>query len=107
MPILPIDVQTMLSQLDQVGKEHAARKEGAPQAQSLQALELVRQAEQSDHSVNQTRDMGEGPDKVEDERERARQRKHSRSREGRAGGRPEDSPIIEDPELGRHIDLTG
>lgn len=107
MPILPIDVQTMLSQLDQVGKEHAVQREGAPHAQSLQASELIRQAEQSDHSVNQPREVGDGLEKVQEEQERSRKRRQSGARERKENSRAEDSAVFEDPDLGRHIDLTG
>ena len=37
MSVLPIDLQTMLAQMDRVGKEQAVQKEISPHHQSLQA----------------------------------------------------------------------
>ncbi len=114
MPILPIDAQTLFSQIEQVGKEQATQRESTPQAQSLQGAELARQAEQADHSVNQTRRPDEGAEKVRDGKEGGGRRK-DRTRKKRAGRPAGDAaPVpegeaerIADPDLGRHIDLLG
>lgn len=44
MSVLPIDLQTMLAQMDRVGKEQAVQKEISPHQQSLQATELSKKA---------------------------------------------------------------
>jgi len=108
MPILPIDLQTLFSQLNQVGKEQAVQKEVPPLAQSLQASEIVKKTEAADNSVNQTREVEQGAEKVKNEKEGGHKRKASekekKKKEGRAvSGRP----CFEDPNLGHHVNLVG
>jgi len=50
MPILPIDLQTLFSQMNQVGKEQSVQKEGAAIQSSMQNMGLVQQAEHRDAS---------------------------------------------------------
>ena len=42
---MPIDLQTMFSQMNQVGKDQAVQRQVAPEAQALQASELVKETE--------------------------------------------------------------
>lgn len=115
MPLLPIDLQTMFSQMTQVGKEQAALKDTAPQYQFAQASQIVKKTEQADNTVNQSRELGEGPDKVkEGEQGRRRRRgRPGRPGEGRQaageGQRPEGEqrPVFSDPDLGHHVDVVG
>lgn len=107
MPILPVDLQALFTQLAQVGKEQAVRKDAPPQAQSLQAAQLVSKAEARDASVNETSQPETGSEAV---RDRAR-------REGRRRQKPpaqKDAPVathaddeLRDPALGRNVDVTG
>ena len=60
MPLLPIDLQTLFSQSNQVGKEQAIQKEATPAAQSLQGSQLVQKTEQRDNDVNETPNQEEG-----------------------------------------------
>ncbi len=110
MPIQPIDAQILFSQLDQVGKEQAAQKEIPPHAQSLQAAEMARQAEQADRSVNQARQADQGAEKVHDEGEKAGGRKEGGTKKkgrGACGPPAGEAEVFEDPDLGRHVDLIG
>jgi hypothetical protein len=67
MPILPIDMQILFSQMNQVGKEQAIQKEGHAINQSLQGMALVKNTEQEDNSVNQSKDIGDGIEKLKNE----------------------------------------
>jgi len=108
MPILPIDLQTMLAQMDRVGKEQAVQKEISPHHQSLQATELSKKAAQHDHSVNQTHELGEGVEKVKEEQEREKKRKGAAPKKGKQEMLDnKQKEIFEDPDLGRHINLSG
>ena len=78
MPLLPIDLQTMFNQMSQVGREAAVQREVSTQYQFLQGTEIVRKTEQDDRAVGQTRELGEGLEKV----------KEQRQRQGRRQGRP-------------------
>ena len=111
MPLLPIDLQTLFSQANQVSKEQAVQKDAAPQAQSLQGAQLVQKTEQRDNAVNETNNQEEGPEQVKD---RARRGAERRRRQGKAPGtslekktgRPEPKNVVQDPALGRNIDIT-
>ena len=110
MALLPIDLQTMFSQLGQVGREQAVAKEVPPQLQAAQAEQIVRKSEHDDKAVNQAREPGEGPEKLREEGRRGRRRRAAprerrpAGREPSEGGAPE---VFEDPALGHNVDLVG
>ena len=109
MPIQPIDLQVLFAHLSQVGKEQAVQKDAAVLQQSAQAKELIEKSEQQDHSINQTKEMEDGPEKIHDEK------KEKQKQQQEAGGGQkeeqqegsEDEDILKDPDLGHHIDITG
>ena len=110
MPLLPIDLQTMFSQMTQIGREQAVQKEVPPQYQAVQAEQIVRKSEHDDKAVNQAREPGEGPEKAREEGRRGKRRRggsregHPRAQEPAGGGAPE---VFEDPALGHNVDLVG
>jgi hypothetical protein len=106
--LLPIDLQTLFTQTTQVGKEQAARKDAPPAAQSLQGAQIVQKTETRDNSVNETHDQEEGPEQVKDKARRGAERR-SRSQKKGAKAPPAKSPsasVVQDPALGRNIDIT-
>jgi hypothetical protein len=115
MPLLPIDLQTMFSQMTQIGREQAVQKEVPPQYQAVQAEQIVRQTEHDDKAVNQAREPSEGPEKVKEEGPRRRRRRGGPG--GRTPAAPDQSPpqgqapgrrrVFEDPALGHNVDLVG
>ena len=107
MPLLPIDLQTLFSQSNQVGKEQAAQKDAAPLAQSAQGSQLVQKTEQRDNAVNETPTHEEGLEKV---KSRTRKEPGSRREKGQGGKKQQPAPrrdVFRDPELGRNVDVTG
>ncbi len=109
MPLLPIDLQIMFSQMSHVGKEQAVQKDVSPQYQFVQGSEMVQKAEHDDGAVNQPQAVSEGPEKVSDEEEsesKQQSRGHGKS-EGRREETPEKRKVFEDPDLGHHVDLLG
>jgi hypothetical protein len=110
LPLLPIDLQAIFTHLDQVGKEQAAIRNGIVGAQAQQAEEIVKKTEVSDNSVNESKDLDEGTQKIKDEQkqkaEKRRQRKEAKTKAG-GGGEEKMQEIIKDPDLGHHIDITG
>ena len=110
MALLPIDLQTMFSQMTQVGREQAVAKEVPPQLQAMQAEQIVRKSEHDDKAVNQAREPGEGPEKVREDGRRGKRRRggprerRSPGQEPAEGGEPE---VFEDPALGHNVDLVG
>jgi hypothetical protein len=108
MPLLPIDLQTMFSQMARVGTEQAAQRDVPPLDQAAQAAELVKRAEQDDKTVNQPRQAGEGPEKVKEEKPRGeRQRPQGRAVKSKGGSSAPRRDVVEDPALGHHVDLIG
>ncbi len=106
---MPIDLQTMFSQMSQVGKQQAVQRQVAPEAQALQASKLVKETEIRDNSVNESRDLEEGVEHVKEEEERQRRRRSGAKGGGEKQGRQASSEeeLFADPDLGRHIDITG
>ncbi|HUV08354.1 MAG TPA: hypothetical protein VMX75_11535 [Spirochaetia bacterium] len=107
MSVLPIDLQTLFSQMNQVGKEQSIIRHVAPEAQAFQASELVKEAEQRDKSVNQSREVGEGLEKVKEEEGSRERRKSSRDKAQRKGAHPAapEKNVFRDPYLGQNIDI--
>ncbi len=109
MPLLPIDLQIMFSQLSHVGKEQAVQRDVMPQYQFVQGTEMVQKAAHDDSAVNQSQQVGEGPEKTKEQEEREK-RKHSQGQansDARGSGSEEEKQIFEDPDLGHHVDLVG
>jgi hypothetical protein len=115
MAIQPIDLQTLFTQVEKVGKSQASQKEGLAVQQALQGIQIQRKTEEQIQSVNEAQDTGEGAKKVndrgprknnEDEEDRE---KTGQTSAGDAGeGEEEDNPaVIRDPALGRNIDVSG
>jgi hypothetical protein len=109
MPLLPIDLQIMFSQMSNVGKEQAVQRDVTPQYQFVQGSEMVQKAEHDDSAVNQSQQLGEGPEKVKEQEEKEK-RQHSqgqRKAESDESRGEEEKQVFEDPDLGHHVDLVG
>jgi hypothetical protein len=107
MAIAPIDLQTLFTQVDKVGKTQAAQKEGQALAQSIQGVEIQRKTEEQIKQVNQAQDTGEGADKINDQN---RRKNSSGSNEDkRKNDEKEDEEkksVLRDPSLGNKIDIS-
>jgi hypothetical protein len=110
MAIQPIDLQTLFTQLDKVGKSQAFQKEGLAVQQAIQQVEGQKKLEEQIQSVNEAEDAREDG-KINDQE--ARQKNGSRG-EGTGTNRTEKddgeeaaggSVFIRDPALGRNIDI--
>ncbi|MDR1445663.1 MAG: hypothetical protein LBI90_02080 [Treponema sp.] len=114
MAIQPIDLQTLFTQMDKVGKAQIAQKEGLAVQQAIQAVQIQQKNEANVQSVNAAPELGEGAEKVDNE---------GRSRgQGSAGGegssaeqdgeedgeeKEKKKPANWDPALGHRIDISG
>jgi hypothetical protein len=105
MALQPIDVQTVLMRLSQVGKEQAVQQNASANTQSAMAEQFVRESEQQQRSVQGAQDLKEGPETVQEdeqqggsqEEERRRQQEEERSQEN----------VWRDPDLGQNVDISG
>jgi hypothetical protein len=114
MAIQPIDLQTLFTQIDKVGKLQASQKEGAVLQQAIRSVEIQRRTDEHIQSVNEAQNTGEGTEQINDRNSRKRQ---SGEKAGEREGRDQDSGeaaektasawVIRDPALGRNVDLSG
>ncbi|NOY10082.1 MAG: hypothetical protein GXP33_14715 [Spirochaetes bacterium] len=107
MSVLPIDLQTLFAQMNQVGKEQAIQKNISPLHQSLQGTEIAKQTEEKDKSVNETKDVGEGLEKIKDEQKKGKKKEAPKRKDENRQEKKKENGIFKDPDLGRHIDIVG
>ncbi|MDR1588373.1 MAG: hypothetical protein LBS57_13040 [Treponema sp.] len=113
MAIQPIDLQTLFTQIDKVGKAQSAQREGLAVQQNLHGVQMQRRTEEHIQSVNEAQNMGEGAEKINDRGQREGKEQES-DRDGENGKAPEDEEekaeervlVIRDPALGRNIDIS-
>jgi hypothetical protein len=115
MAIQPIDLQTLFTQVEKVGKSQASQKEGLAVQQALQGIQMQRKTEEQIQSVNEAQNTGEGTEKVnergprknkddEEDREKTGQASAGEADEGEED---DNRAVIRDPALGRNIDISG
>ena len=110
MAIQPIDLQAIFSQMDKVGKNQAAQREGQQIQEALQQIQAQKKTEQDVHSVNQSQDLGKEAGTVKDENKRGTYENHGRENEKNTEDENADNSnndLIRDPALGRNIDISG
>jgi hypothetical protein len=114
MAIQPIDLQTLFTQLDKVGKNQASQREGAQIQQALQGQQSQQRTEERIRSVNEAQNTGEGAERVKDRNSRGRpfregdpEKDRTGEDTGEAPAGDQDAPIIRDPGIGRNIDFSG
>ena len=108
MAIAPIDLQTLFTQLDKVGRTHASQKEGTIQ-QAVQSVQIQRKTEEHIQQVNEAQNTGEGAEKVNDHGQRQNSSTNSKKRNNEDDEDNEDgknSSVLRDPSLGRNIDIS-
>ena len=110
MAIAPLDLQTIFSQVDKVGKAQTAQREGQAIQQAMQGVHIQRKTEEMIQQVNEAQDTGEGVDKINDRT--ARQKNENKKNNDNTGNKNEDGEeepqqiIFRDPGLGNKIDIS-
>lgn len=107
MAVQPIDLQILFSQMNQVGKEQAAIRGQEVAQQVSSGDEIVKKTSRSDHSVNESKDVGEGPHRTDNEREPSGREEKGHEEKKSKGQTEKDKIVFSDPALGANIDLTG
>lgn len=114
MGIAPIDLQTLYTQLDKVGKTYGS------QAQTIQVQNALQDVEKSKHQleenkrINSTK-MPEGNDTQQVKDRKYNNQSGSQKKESSDGNESEEEneekiskrSIFQDPNLGQHIDVIG
>jgi len=113
--IRPLDLQTLYMNLDKVGKEQAQSKEAQATAQANQVQKLHKEHDQGQHAVGKTNPTtgAEGDTSVKVQAD-GRQPGSGERPKPRSGAPASDEAETEkeeaawkDPELGKHVDLSG
>ncbi|MDR2768799.1 MAG: hypothetical protein LBB82_10805 [Treponema sp.] len=107
MAISPIDLQTLFTQVDKIGKQENAQREGAAIQQSLQQVHIQQRTEDRIRSVNETQDAGEGAEAIKDRKPRQKESGEKQKEEEPPEEEASAQDEIYDPDLGRNIDVTG
>ncbi|MCL2765872.1 MAG: hypothetical protein FWD40_11445 [Treponema sp.] len=107
MAITPIDLQTVFSQVDKVGKTQVAQKEGQALAQAIQGAHIQKKTEEQINMVNEAQNTGEGADKINDHSQR-RNNSEKKEREKQEEKEKEEKrlSVLRDPALGNKIDIS-
>jgi hypothetical protein len=114
MAIQPIDLQTLFTQVDKVGKLQASQKEGLALQQAIQSVEIQRRTDEHIQSVNEAQNTGEGTERINDRNAKKQQsgedpeNKDGETRDsGDTPGKTAAAWVIRDPALGRNVDFSG
>ena len=111
MPIQPIDLQTLFTQLDKVGKNEAAQKDGAQLQAAVQGARIQKKTDEKAHTVNETQNTGQGGvERIKDRKGGASSSGGGTDRKGSGCGQPPGDAsreYIQDPDLGNNIDVSG
>jgi len=111
MAIAPIDLQAIFTQVDKVGKAQAAQREGQAIHQAIQGAQIQRKTEEQIQQINETQDMGEGVEKLN---ERTKHQSNNKKDENKKENEDKDEEIkdksgiviFKDPVLGNKIDIS-
>ena len=107
MAITPIDLQTLFTQLDKVGKTQAAQREGLALQQSMQAVQLQKKTNEHIQQINEAQNTGEGAEKINDHSGGSGQNQKKSDKKKEQKEEENDTiSVLNDPSLGKRIDIS-
>jgi len=108
MGIAPIDLQTLFTQIDKVGKTYASQREGQAIQQAVQGIQIQKKTEEQIQQVNEAQNMGEGVEKVKDRGPDHGKRQNSGKKNDKEPDKEDEEPVsvLRDLSLGRNIDIS-
>ena len=108
MGIKPIDLQTLFVKMGEVGKEQSHIKEQAALQQAQAARSQVTREMADDRKVTAAPEDSE-IEKIKDNESEETSEDEKRKRNDKEKDEDDDSKveIVTDPEVGRHVDLSG
>lgn len=111
MALKPIDLQVLFSRLNELSREQAVQKELLIHQQTVKTNEVLKETEQKTHAVTHTTGVEQGEtEKIRNEGRGKGQRHHSGAHPPKESSGQEEEPsveVVQDPNLGKNIDLTG
>jgi hypothetical protein len=110
MPIRPIDLQTLLMQMSQVGRDQAVEKDGPALQSAIQGAAAQKKEIEAKEAVRRPEEPKDGAGPVKERSGRSRGQGAKEGGEGEAeeegeGERREE--VVRDPSLGNRVDLSG
>ena len=113
MAIQPIDLQTLYTQLDKVGKQQQQQQQAAQISRDVEKQHALVESEKKIKKVKETNAGEEAVTAVHDQndsREKSASENNESAKEKEANSGEDivaKKEIIRDPALGRHIDISG
>ncbi|HKL86962.1 MAG TPA: hypothetical protein VJ861_11580 [Treponemataceae bacterium] len=111
MAIQPIDLQTLYTQLDKIGKGQIEVQLAAQANKEQGRLKNIQEAEEKLRTVYETEAGDEKSDKVHDKNSSPNTSSHQQSSKKELATTVEEKEpkkeVISDPALGSHIDISG
>ncbi|MDR3301121.1 MAG: hypothetical protein LBT01_01135 [Spirochaetaceae bacterium] len=111
MAITPLDLQTLFSQIENIGKELAVQKEGSALHALMQNDVQQKINAEKQKSVLEADDSGEGPDKLKDKQQRGGNNANNKKFTGNNNDENHQSAqamrAVHDPNLGQYVDISG
>ncbi|HOF01901.1 MAG TPA: hypothetical protein PK385_10930 [Spirochaetota bacterium] len=113
MSINPLELQTLFSQLNRVGKQQALTKENEVLKQEILNSDIHKQGIKDSEEIPETKDLNEEFSKIKDE-EKSKEQNKKEKNEKQPDGENEESQdenqsknVLTDPKIGRKIDILG
>jgi hypothetical protein len=107
MAIQPIDLQTLLMRLGQVGKEEAAMRQAAAQSQSVTGSEIARRSVEQQRQVTEAEELQDGAEQVHDDDSGESSAGGEKRGAEQSEGESEGDEVFQDPDLGQNVDISG
>jgi hypothetical protein len=107
MALAPIDLQSIFTQMDKVGKEQALAKDGAVLSQQIIGDNIRLRNLEKMETVVQLQDADEGPGKtnVQDENSSG-QKQQDGGKKKRNSNYENTGSFVSDPNVGQNIDIS-
>ncbi|GAB6089838.1 hypothetical protein [Spirochaeta dissipatitropha] len=107
MSLQPLDLQTLFSRMNQIGRDQAAMKNAEVHSQEAAGREIEQKTAQKSHSVQQSEEIQDGPEKVHDDDEAKNEHRQGFQKRQTKEDEDEQKAALKDPDLGQNIDFTG
>ena len=107
MSLQPIDQQTLFARLGMIGREQAAAQDAITQNQTVQGNEIARESQEIAETVVESEEVGGDAEGVDDQTGGGARRRAQQSATSASDDEQPDDQAFSDPELGRHVDLSG
>lgn len=114
MSVNPLELQTLFSQINRVGKQQALTKENDVLKQEILNSDIHKQGIKDSEEIPETKNLDEEFSKIKDEENGKNQKKKKKRNAGQLDNADEESQeenqsqnVITDPKIGRKIDILG